>query len=110
MKVQELDDLMVRKAIKTMLALGYQLSVHNGGEWAVKRSTSAKAIFYHVRGVDEATVRVHRGDLKDGNIFFVFGNDGYDAINDYACCLEDDLKPVLEYAGKLEMRQWGGLK
>lgn len=104
MTTQQMDNAVVRKAIKTLLGQGYTLSVHDGGEWAVKRSTSAKTIFDAVRSVDEATMRVHRGDLKDGYIIFVFGNDGWDAINDYACCLEDDLKPVFEYAERLEAK------
>jgi hypothetical protein len=50
------------KAYKTMLTTilndGHSVSVFDGEEWAVKRSTSLKEIIGAVESVDEAQIRV----------------------------------------------------
>jgi hypothetical protein len=96
----------MRKAIKAFLDAGYKLSVFDGEEVTLKRSTDAEAIFKALRTTDDDYLFVHRGEEKPrcGWVRFVYGNDGYDVISDYTVNLEDVLSPVNDYAGTLEQR------
>ena len=68
-------------------------------------ATSPKEFKTELFNLDDATLIVIREDnIQMGWIKLVFGNDGYDLISDYTTNLEDFLKPINEYADKLEER------
>jgi hypothetical protein len=48
--------------VRHALSLGYTVSVWDGEEWQVKRSTSIKAISEAVKSVDEAELRFRDGE------------------------------------------------
>ena len=48
--------------VRHALGLGYTISVWDGEEWQVKRSSSIKAITEAVKSVDEAELRFRDGD------------------------------------------------
>jgi hypothetical protein len=54
------------KAYKTMLTTilkdGHSVSVFDGEEWAVKRSTSLKEIISAIESVEEAQIRIRNAD------------------------------------------------
>ena len=55
--------------------------------------------------LDDAVLEIYTrasGYDCEGWVRFVFGNSGYDVINDYSTNLEKFLKPVFEIADKLE--------
>jgi hypothetical protein len=92
----------VRRVVRAALKAGYTVSIFDSEEWAVKRSTSYRAVMDNMMQTDEEVMRLRD---KEGNnmgfIFFVYGNDGYDVICDYALSLEEFLKPINDYADKL---------
>jgi hypothetical protein len=82
------------QAIKNALAKGYTVSVHDGEEWQVKRSTDYAAIVEAAQSVEQAVLRIldaQTGDLI-GNIDIIGYQDprlavaeGYDdSILDYS--------------------------
>jgi hypothetical protein len=50
--------------IKYALSAGHTVSVYDGEEWQVKRSTGYKAIVEAVESVDEAQLRIRDNDGK----------------------------------------------
>lgn len=108
------------KTVDVLIDAGYYLTVDDGEGTPVVRSKIKQEVKNNMGGVDEETLRVYklnpeydaskpsrennRQHLCVGWIFFVYGNDGYDCINDHTTNLEEVLKPVTEYASKQEER------
>ncbi|MER9205225.1 hypothetical protein [Mesorhizobium sp. M0771] len=69
--------------IKRALALGFTVSVYDGEEWALKRSTDFEAITAEVHATDETTLRMRdeTGNMV-GSIYLVHGNED-DVICDH---------------------------
>jgi hypothetical protein len=97
----------VRRAVRTLLAEGYAITVYNGEDYPVKQSTSERAIMDAVQQADEEWLNVWTrnsvGKLERfGTIFLVYGNSGPEVINDYSTNLETVLAPVNAYCDKLQ--------
>ena len=75
---------LAKHAIKDM---GFRISVDDGdadGEFALKFSTSVKAVMEAVEAVDESHMFFFDKDgAKRGWAFIVLGNDGGDEVSDY---------------------------
>lgn len=89
------------------LALGYSVSVHNGEEWVVRRSTKRAEILQELftTGGDTLAFRDQQGALV-GKFFLVYGSSGYDVIADYTAndaseALYKNVEPLIE---KLELQ------
>lgn len=80
--------------IKYALKDGYTVSVYDGEEWQVKRSTGYKAIVEAVESVEEAQLRIRD---KDGNI------KGWARVSAYG--LEDD-ETMIDYSDNLYLESW----
>lgn len=97
----------VKLTVKTLLESGFELAVHDGEEWH-NRTTDAKKLHDALMETDEDRLFVYRPDGPKGSrdwfgwVFFVYGNDGPDVINDYTVNLEDVLAPVNKYAERFE--------
>lgn len=78
----------IKATVKALLAARFSLSVFDGEEDS-PISTSTKTIYDALYNTDEDYLNVF---LKDGKAYgwvrFVYGNDGYDVINDYTVNLE----------------------
>lgn len=81
-----------RRLIRAALNAGYTVSVHDGEEWTVRRSTNAKAIKDALCTTDEDTLRLHAADPSKtigwhdaGSFHLIWGNadDGSELIADY---------------------------
>jgi hypothetical protein len=73
-----------KSIVKSGLAKGYAVSVNDGGEWVVKRSTDAKDIIAALFSTDADYIRFRTASgERVGTVFLVYGNDGWDVINDY---------------------------
>lgn len=99
---QELERRIVEQVIDSALQAGYQLSVDDGEEITVRRSVDRGTILAAMFTTDEDRLIFHKTDTKpfhgsDGWVFFVYGNDGYDVVNDYTTNLEE----VMTAANKL---------
>ena len=73
---------LVAHAVKDM---GYTVSVWDGEEWQVKRSSSLPAIKDAMESVDESQLKFRDADGNEvGWAFIVLGNDGGDEVCDYS--------------------------
>lgn len=79
--------------IKHALSLGCTVSVWDGEEWQVKRSTSYKAIVEAVESVEEAALRIRQKDAIIGSA----------AVSAFG--LEDD-ETVVDYSISSFMEEW----
>jgi len=97
-----------RRTCQELFNAGFQLALHDGEDWATPRTINIQKLVDAMMATDEETLVVyHRPDIADakwqrfGWVFFVYGNSGWDVINDYTVNLEDVLKPVNEYTDAL---------
>lgn len=81
----------VRRAVRDILAAdngAYCISVNDGECWPVKRSRDLNEIMASIGQCDEESLRIRRvdspsGTVSSGNLYFVYGNDGWDVIADH---------------------------
>jgi hypothetical protein len=94
---QEVERKIAKAAIKQLLAAGYTLGVNDGEEITIHHSRDAQAIEAAMFTTDEDYLFVYvKGDNRRDTrpqywVRFVYGNDGWDVINDYSVHLEPDL-------------------
>ncbi len=69
--------------IEAGLKAGYEIAVDDGEE-EFPRTTDQNLILSQMFSVDEENLYFYRDGLRYGWVFFVYGNDGWDAINDYS--------------------------
>jgi hypothetical protein len=95
----EVEKKIVRAFLKSAYAKGFKVSMDLDDEDAFlkKYPTVAKAMA-DIFDLDDARVYVWKeGESKpEGWIYFVFGNDGWDAISDYTVNLEEELGLLVE--------------
>lgn len=96
----------VLKTLVTLLAAGYSLEwdyindENDGDEKPLNDFTLLKA---QAMACDDEHLYVYspKGH-RVGWVYFVYGNDGWDVINDHTLSLEEVLAPVNEYAEKMQ--------
>lgn len=101
---QNIERRIVRAAIAGLLADNYLISVHDGEETVLTKSTDAKAIEAAMFSTDEDQFHVVRGQgagTEKGWVLFVYGNDGFDVIADNTVNIESSLKAATELADKI---------
>jgi hypothetical protein len=95
-----------RKLVAELLARRFSVSVNDGEEWTVNRSTDKAEIVGALFSTDEDIIRGFRPDGSTiGMAYLVYGNDGYDVINDYTANgeMEEIMEEVINpYCDKLE--------
>jgi hypothetical protein len=95
---QRIERKIAHAFIRDALAAGYVISVNDGEETTLIRSTSIKAILGAMFTTDEDRLYIDRPDdpVDDrrcfGWVLFIYGNDGYDVISDYTVNLEPLMK------------------
>ena len=100
---QTIERAIVRQCIADLLAAGYFLTVDDGESYPVDHSRDAAEILGAMFSVDQEVLIAYRLDGKRvGSVFFVYGNDGWDVINDYSTGLEDALANTMALAESLE--------
>jgi hypothetical protein len=73
----------VRKIIERALRANYQVSVFDGEEWPVKRSTDYDTIASDVAQTDLTQLRFRQAGVFVGDLWLVHGNDE-DVVADYS--------------------------
>ena len=76
-----------RKLVKAALAEGLSVSVWEGEDWAIKRSTNARAIFDNMATTGSDTLRLRDAQGEYVGFFsLVYGNDpdGEDLLSNYS--------------------------
>ena len=78
------DQQALRALVSDILARGYSISVNDGEDWPVKRSTDLAEICDAAASVDESLLRLRRPDGSTaGVIDLVFGNAPDELISDH---------------------------
>ncbi|MDB5243795.1 MAG: hypothetical protein JWP57_4421 [Spirosoma sp.] len=95
----------VRKVVATMIGAGFLLSVHDGEEITVHRSRTQRDILAALRTVDDDTLIVIGADGKRvGRVYFVYGNEPWEVVNDYSEALEPQMEVANAYADQIEAK------
>lgn len=96
-----------RLTAEALVDAGFTVTVNDGEEDVVKDSTDVSAILDAMFSTGEDYLIVtfpYTGKLPGlrGWVRFIYGNDGYDVINDYTTSLEDVLAPLLDKIERME--------
>lgn len=78
------EKMIVRKVVKNALSLGYTISLFDGEEWPVKRSTSASEVMAAIMSTDEDTLSFRKDGEHAGSVLLVYGNSASEVIADYS--------------------------
>ncbi len=86
---QKVERKIASRLVKDGLAAGYSISVNNGGdEDEIESSRGYKTIMGAMFATDDEHLIFHKDGKRFGWVYFVYGNDGWDVIADYATNLE----------------------
>jgi Na+-transporting NADH:ubiquinone oxidoreductase subunit NqrF len=107
-KRQAVERRVCRKLITEAIKAGYTVTVHNGEEVVCRQSVKVLEILGEMFSVDEERLYFH--DAADGArvgcAVLIYGNDGWDVINDYGAPSGSKLELVfdaaLEFAESLD--------
>jgi hypothetical protein len=104
----KIESHIARTIVKTAIALGYSVTIDNGGGWngeyEVERETNPRKACKALGATDEEKIFFHKGPHKAGVVLLVYGNDGFDVIADHSLSYEvnEILTPALSLAEKYE--------
>lgn len=101
-KRRKMERAVVSRFLRDAIKAGYTVSVCDGEAWVLKKSAKVREIMAAMFSVDEETLGIWQGDKKVGNVFLVYGNDGWDVINDYHTSLEHLMAGATEVSDRLQ--------
>ena len=106
---QKIERQIARRAAKDLIAAGYKVAVFDGEEIALEASTDVRAIIAAMFSTDEAyPLAMPPGEggklTRAGWVRFIYGNTGFDVINDYTTNLETVLAGTNALADQLESK------
>lgn len=89
----EVERRIAQQAIAELLAAGFTLGVNDGEEVTISRSKDAEAVLKAMMTTDSDYLLAYQDGVERhvGWVRFVYGNDGWDVINDYTVNLEEAL-------------------
>lgn len=103
-----IERLVARQCIADLLAAGFVVSVNDGEETTLAKSTDTAAIVAAMFTTDEDWFYLRDTrypDAPEGHhawVRFIYGNSGWDVINDYTTNLEGALKHTLALIDDLQ--------
>jgi len=87
---QEIERKIVTQIITDALAKGYTLGVNDGEEITLERCNDPETILKALFTTDDDWLLVYAADGKRiGWVRLIYGNDGYDVVNDHTTNLAD---------------------
>jgi len=102
---QTVEQKIARAIVEAGVAAGYFLAVdYNEDDFALAPTKDVEAIMEALGAVDEEWILFYRDPNSaraDGMVFLVYGNDGWDVVNDYSVKLEAIMAPVNALAESL---------
>lgn len=103
---QEIERRIIQRIVRDALDAGFQITVDDGGdESSVRRSTDEAAIMATVMLTDEDFLYFSKpGEPLQGWVRLIYGNDGWDVVNDYTTNLEPLLAGAVAEAESLEAK------
>jgi len=89
---------MVEAVIDDLLATGFKIAIDNGGDdYEVDFTSNRKKLVEGIMATDEERLYVSRnGKNAVGWVYFIYGEDGWDVMNDYTVNLEPYFKKMKE--------------
>lgn len=100
---QSIERSICRRIVKDAIAAGLRVSVHDGEEYVICRSKSVDKVMALLMATDEERLFFSAEDGKRmGWVYLVYGNDGWDVVNDYTTNLAPILDGAMTYADELE--------
>lgn len=76
---------MATALVTASIQRGFTVSVNDGGEWVVKRSTNKAEIMAALFSTDEDQIVIRDQDgNRSGWFQLIYGNDGHDVVSDYS--------------------------
>ncbi len=99
---QRIERLITRRFIVNALAAGYAITVNDGEEDVLERSHDQHAILGAMFTTDEDRLFLERNNFGCGWVRFIYGNDGWDVVNDYTTNLQSIMDNVEKTADRLE--------
>jgi hypothetical protein len=102
---QRVERSIVRRVVTDALVAGFVLDVYDGGEAPAARGvTKVRQAMLALLNTDEDYLMLRRADSNEGRgwVHFVYGNDGWDVINDYSISIEPALAGAEALANRLE--------
>ena len=104
MKLISIEDQIIKATITKLLIARYPLSVNDGEETTVRRSSNHDQIFMALKTTDEEYLLVHKPDQLAyiGWVRFIYGNGEADVINDYTVNLEPIMVKITELINEYE--------
>jgi hypothetical protein len=103
-KRQNIEKAVIRAFVKSALADGCEIAVHDGEDICLRRSTDQTKIMAAIMSTDEDKLYVYKDAKVIGWVFLVYGNDGWDVICDYTVNLEPLMVACNELSEKHERR------
>ena len=80
----EIERLIVKKICDNAVTKGYMVSLHDGECYVVKRTRDVAKIMENMMATDEESLIIRNANgIRLGSVFLVYGNTGWDVINDY---------------------------
>jgi len=109
-RTRKMERVVVKRLLLAALAAGYAVSIDNGEE--VKKFTTgtrSREIMKDMFSVDEETLILSKNG-KASRVQLVYGNDGWDVINDYGVSLEEVVQatePLVGWLMRLSIGSYG---
>lgn len=85
---------------KALVSKGYEIAVNDGCETTLQHTGDLKAIEAALFTTDEDYFLTRKRGHPNSFVFFVYGNDGPDVINDYGTSLEPIMAAVNAFADR----------
>lgn len=95
--IRQVEKLIAKRVIADALAAGFALGVNDGEETVLENSTNPDAVLAAMFSTDDDHLLFYKDGKRVGWVRFIYGNSGYDVVNDYTVNLE----PVMVGATKL---------
>jgi len=101
---QEIERQIIRRVVRDAVGAGFQITVDDGGDQpSVRRSTDEATIMAAVMLTDEEFLYFSKpGEPLQGWVRLIYGNDGWDVVNDYTTNLEPLMAGAMAEADRLE--------
>ena len=107
MKRQDIERRIAIATIKDLHNAGFSISVNDGEEVTVEKSLDQTEVLDAMFSTDEDYLIAHdaKTGIQQGWVRFIYGNDGWDAVNDYTTSLEHHLATSLNLAELIEEQE-----
>jgi hypothetical protein len=93
----EIEKTIVAMIVEDALAAGYSVTLNNGGDTDELENSKDKAqILAAMFATDDERLTFHSDASRVGWVYFVYGNDGWDVVND--CIESEHMKKIMARA------------